>query len=56
LATKKKCFEGIDVGGCHRSKDNKIIINFKSVDAMLLETLSGGLNLSISDVHWTPLF
>jgi hypothetical protein len=32
------------------------IVNFKSVGTVLLETLSGDSNLSMFDVHCTPLF
>ena len=32
------------------------IENFKSASMVLMETLSGGPILPISDVHWTPPF
>ena len=37
-------------------KAQRSIVNFKSASTVLLEALSGGLILPISDVHWTSSF
>ena len=37
-------------------KAQRSIVNFKSASMVLVETLNGGLIMSISDVHWTSLF
>jgi hypothetical protein len=37
-------------------KAQRSIVNFKSASTVLVETLSGGPILPISDVHWTPPF
>ena len=51
-----KCFEGIDVDVTATiQKAQRSIVNFKSASTVLMETLSGGPILPISDVHWTPL-
>jgi ribonuclease HI len=56
-ARNKKCFEGTDVNvAAIVQKAQRSIVNFKSASTVLLETLSGGPTLPISDVHWTPPF
>ena len=56
-ARNKKCFEGIDVDvAATIQKAQRSIVNFKSASMVLVETLNGGLIMSISDVHWTSLF
>ena len=56
-ARNKKCFEGTDVDVTATiQKAQRSIVNFKSVRTVLVETLSGGPILPISDVHWTPPF
>jgi hypothetical protein len=51
----KKCFEGTEIDVATTvHKARRSIANFNSANTMLLETLSGGPNLPISDVHWTP--
>ncbi|KEH18605.1 hypothetical protein MTR_8g027132 [Medicago truncatula] len=56
-ARNKKCFEGIDVDvAATIQKAQRSIVNFKSAGTMLVETLSRGPILPISDVHWTPPF
>jgi len=53
----KKCFDGIDVDVTATiQKAQRSIVNFKSASTVLMETLSGGPILPISDVHWTPPF
>lgn len=37
-------------------KAQRSIVNFKNASTVLVETLSGGPILPISDVHWTPPF
>jgi len=37
-------------------KAQRSIVNFKSVGMVLVETLNGGLIISIYDVHWTSPF
>lgn len=37
-------------------KAQRSIVNFKNASTVLLEALSGGPILPISDVHWTPPF
>ena len=37
-------------------KAQRSIVNFKSANTVLLEALSGGPILPVSDVHWTPPF
>jgi hypothetical protein len=51
---KKKCFEGthVDVNTIVQ-KAQRSIFNFKNASGVLLEMLSGGPNMLISDVHWT---
>jgi len=44
-ARNKKCYE-----------TQRSIVNLKSASTVLIETLSGGPILPISDVHWTPPF
>jgi len=52
-----KSFEGTDVDvAATVQKAHKSIVNFKSASTVLVETLSGGPILPISDVHWTPPF
>ncbi|AES65486.1 hypothetical protein MTR_2g039980 [Medicago truncatula] len=52
-----KCFEGTDVDVDDTvQKVQRSIVNFKSVSTVLVETLSGGQILLISDVHLTPPF
>ncbi|KEH38161.1 hypothetical protein MTR_2g061390 [Medicago truncatula] len=54
-ARNKKCFEGADVDVTTTvQKAQRSIMNFKSVSTVLMETLSGGPVLPISNVHWTP--
>ncbi|AES87498.1 hypothetical protein MTR_4g028260 [Medicago truncatula] len=55
-ARNKKCFEGIDVDVATVTKAQSSIVNFKSASTTMIETLSGGPILSISDVHLTPPF
>jgi len=56
-ARNKKCFEGTDVDlAATIEKAQRSIVNFKSASKVLVETLSGGPILPISDVHWTPPF
>ena len=44
----------VDVASIQKAQ--RSIENFKSVSTVLVETLSGGPILPISDVHWTPPF
>ena len=56
-AKNKKCFEGTEVDVATTiQKAQRSIVNFKSASTVLVETLSWGSNLPISDVHWTPPF
>ena len=51
-ARNKKCFEGTDVDVVATvQKALRSIVNFKSASTVLVETLSGGPILPISDVH-----
>jgi len=51
----KKCFEGTEIDVATTvHKAQRSIVNFNSANTVLFETLSGGPNLPISDVHWTP--
>jgi len=53
----RKCFEGTDVDvTVIVQKAQRSIVNFKSASTVLLEALSWGPILPISDVHWTPPF
>jgi len=48
----KKCFEGTEIDVATTvHKAQRSIANFNSANTVLLETLSGGPNLPISDVH-----
>jgi hypothetical protein len=51
LRNKRNCFEGIDDVVVIVQKAQRSILIFKSVGTILFETLSGGLNLPIYDVH-----
>ena len=54
-ARNKKCFEGTDVDVATTiQKTQRSIVNFKSASKVLVETLSEGPILPISDVHLTP--
>jgi len=56
-ARNKKYFEGTDVDVASTvQKAQRPIVNFKSASSVLVERLSGGPILPISDVHWTPPF
>jgi len=56
-ARNKKCFEETEVDvAVIVQKAQRFIGNFKNASTVLVETLSGGPILPISDVHWTPLF
>jgi len=49
-------FEGIEIDVITTvHKAQRSIANFNSANTVLLETLSGGPNLPMYDVHWTPL-
>ena len=51
-ARNKKCFEGAEVDvAATLQKAHRSIGNFKSASTVLVETLSGGPILPISDVH-----
>jgi hypothetical protein len=54
-ARNKKCFVGTNVNVAATVQNaQRSIVNFKSASTVLVETLSGGPILPISDVHWTP--
>jgi len=56
-ARNKKSFEETDVDVAFTvQKAQRSIVNFKSASSVLVERLSGGPILPISDVHWTPPF